>query len=561
MNIGNALSRSRNFLLSLFALLISNLSFAKSEISTHLDDINPPVIVKIFPEEYPVEVGDNYWLMISSTDVESGLSEHCSGVFYLNSENRPESGAMHLDYFYNHRYSRMTANTNKYMPSGEYYLAKLTIQDRSGNKTSLSANRNDSVYKGTNIPVHRIWVLNDLSYPDSTKPVVSTISLARTQIDAGENIELNVTVSEDLSGVSFLNRGELTLLSDNSSRNEKLYLDYFVDTVGDDQYTISTETSNYLRAGEYYLSNLRIKDRAGNTTVLTSDGSSDTFYGTDLRVPRLIVANKNSRLKTHRSTTKIQIAAGDKHTCALKDGVVTCWGDIENPPRLISPRAISSGGGKTCALDDTGVVCWGDSRYGQLDVPPLSSPKQITAGTVHACALDANGVECWGYSSRIIVPELTAPTHVAAGNHTCAIDANGVQCWGDNNGHDRLDPPPMNSPRQLAAGRNHTCAVHADGVSCWGNQESNMSNPPPDFIDPRQVMVGRRHACAIDEVGLACWGSDNFGAIYSPYVFDGYQVSGGWGHGCVVDYNGVQCWGLNDRGQTDVPQGFINIQD
>jgi len=89
----------------------------------------------------------------------------------------------------------------------------------------------------------------------------------------------------------------------------------------------------------------------------------------------------------------VEIAAGEKHTCALLDsGGVRCWGDnefgqlgyghtddigIENTPEEVGdvPLAdpgikavhIAAGGNHTCAALTSGAVrCWGRNDVGQL---------------------------------------------------------------------------------------------------------------------------------------------------------------------------------------------------
>lgn len=124
----------------------------------------------------------------------------------------------------------------------------------------------------------------------------------------------------------------------------------------------------------------------------------------------------------------VAISSGDDHSCALTSGgAVKCWGSnpygglgdgtTNTSPVPVGVSGLSSGvtavaaGAKhSCAVRNGGAWCWGQNDFGQLgDSATLSSalPQSvsgliggvatITAGRTHTCAiLDAGGVACWG---------------------------------------------------------------------------------------------------------------------------------------------------------------------
>lgn len=86
----------------------------------------------------------------------------------------------------------------------------------------------------------------------------------------------------------------------------------------------------------------------------------------------------------HRAAASDAVAAGERHTCALIEGGVWCWGDngsgqlgngttVDSTTPVpvsglgIGVEAIAAGQYHTCALSaQGGVACWGSNFWGQL---------------------------------------------------------------------------------------------------------------------------------------------------------------------------------------------------
>lgn len=193
----------------------------------------------------------------------------------------------------------------------------------------------------------------------------------------------------------------------------------------------------------------------------------------------------NTPLEVTGISDAFAVAAGGHHSCALVGtGAVKCWGrnhvgqlgigSITADPGVLAPAdvagitdaiAIAAGEAHTCVLrDGGGVSCWGHEDYGALGNPEdpvndyLVSPVSVAVGDAIA---------------------------VAAGDyHTCIAHAGGnVSCFGHNyygqigNGSNRnnLWTPQavlgVANASALAAGGGHTCARIADdpvNVKCWG---------------------------------------------------------------------------------------------
>ena len=128
-----------------------------------------------------------------------------------------------------------------------------------------------------------------------------------------------------------------------------------------------------------------------------------------------------------RNATAIAAGLG-RHTCALIEGAVICWGDnstgqlgrgfiseLEPPAGVQGAPAgpingIAPGTTHTCALFSDDVFCWGDNFNGQLGIAGgssglpvstgLSGILAIGSGSVHSCAYASpTEIYCWGTNS------------------------------------------------------------------------------------------------------------------------------------------------------------------
>jgi len=188
-----------------------------------------------------------------------------------------------------------------------------------------------------------------------------------------------------------------------------------------------------------------------------------------------------------------RIILGKDRTCSidLKDRL-ECWGENSDgqlgygdernrtypsgdfvPVGSEPVLRVSIGLKHTCALFEKGVKCWGDNAHGQLgyggsEDDMLSPPKnyidlgnekvlKIELGSFHTCALFENGgIKCWGYNYY------------------------GQLGYGDRIG--RSTPPSEfislgenQKAKDIALGHHSTCALlESDETTCWGNNESGQ---------------------------------------------------------------------------------------
>lgn len=305
--------------------------------------------------------------------------------------------------------------------------------------------------------------------------------------------------------------------------------------------------------------------------------------------------------------TAVQVAAGERHTCALLDnGEVWCWGYNGNlelgsvggsqpdPVKVplgagITASRIFVGGRMSCALtSDNRLTCWGQNHKGQ-----------IGNGTV----LASGGVAPTAVSN---IPTSFAPAHVdPGGRHVCAAATGGaVWCWGDDDrnqlgtaadGAAAVNVPgqadTVTTARSVATGLEYSCAVLTDDtVSCWGRnhlaQLGRGSVTPASTAAPAAVSIGapvskvaagKAFACALTTAGAVwCWGENTASQIGdatagSPRLAPAQvsnlggtavDVVAGGAHACAVLSSGeVRCWGDNSAGQLGMGGTDYSVRD
>ncbi len=190
------------------------------------------------------------------------------------------------------------------------------------------------------------------------------------------------------------------------------------------------------------------------------------------------------------------VAVGSRHSCAVVDGGVQCWGEnwvgqlgdgtssrslvpVQVIPSRSGVSAIAATGARTCAVLGDGLRCWGSNEFGALgDGTTVTRPQPVQ-----------------------ILPMGSAVTAVSVGNnHTCAVVDGGLKCWGwnargqlgDGSTTDRLLPvdimPAGAGVTAVGAGYAHTCAVVNANILCWGaNSVGQLALALPVVAEPHEI--------------------------------------------------------------------------
>lgn len=286
------------------------------------------------------------------------------------------------------------------------------------------------------------------------------------------------------------------------------------------------------------------------------------------------------------------VSAGNKHTCAIVDGGVKCWGSNiggqlgdgtnNNAVYPVSAGAltgatdVSSGDNHTCAVAGGNGYCWGFNNYGVLgtgtpdDQTTPTAVVGLGAGTVTAvstsfgntCFVIDGAAKCWGYNySGQVGNDSTVTVNVP------------TQVVGLTSGVTDIDAWSMN-----------TCAIVNGGAWCWGagysGQLGNGSSSGDSDVPVQvtgltsgvtDISVGFGYACAVVSGAAKCWGSNSRGNLgngntsmqTTPAQVVGLEsgvtsIDAGEDHTCAVVNGATRCWGYSFRGGVGngEPYGF-----
>jgi hypothetical protein len=308
---------------------------------------------------------------------------------------------------------------------------------------------------------------------------------------------------------------------------------------------------------------------------------------------------------------ELLVAAGARHSCAARDGSVSCWGAndrgqlglAEASPPVANPRSIEgleaiveleASGDHTCARDRGGAVfCWGALSaestpvLAPTRVEALAPATRIAVGPSHACALDEQGrAACWGENtlgqlgdgsrnaSLVPVSPTTRERFVdleAGAGVSCAMTSRREwRCWGrrpdeygamqsPEAGSDSLRPVsvPRISDRRIAIAES-ACAATETRVTCQGLAFEGAPIAALALGGPR---AGATVCVLREDAKVLCAGRNDDGqaAAGAPVVLDrateipelagARAIALGPRHGCAAFDDGVRCWGANDAGQ------------
>jgi alpha-tubulin suppressor-like RCC1 family protein len=169
-------------------------------------------------------------------------------------------------------------------------------------------------------------------------------------------------------------------------------------------------------------------------------GTCPPFYSTTTPIPP-VSSIGNPVPGMDSGTTAVSV--GNQHTCAIKDSQLFCWGSNSNgqlgfdktktqteSPQLVpgmekGVTAVAAGDEHTCAIKESALYCWGRSDRGQvgngtagtmshaIDKPTLifaSGVTAVSAGAGTCAVLYGRELKCWGMKFSGIPQQHTTTT-------------------------------------------------------------------------------------------------------------------------------------------------------
>lgn len=253
----------------------------------------------------------------------------------------------------------------------------------------------------------------------------------------------------------------------------------------------------------------------------------------------------NGDAKAHEVPTSVMsnvssIAAGYRHSLAVKDG--RAW-------------------------------AWGDNSYLQTNVPVIaqSGVTNVAGGYSFSLALKTNGsVQAWGadiVKTNVPNSATSGVTKIAAGEwHALALKNGGVLAWGSNSyGQTEVPPELTSNVMAISAGAYYSVALKTNGsVQVFGIPATNAlaygirTVPAAATSGVTAISAGYWHALALKNGGVIAWGGEDFfdATNYVPAaVTSGVTaISAGYLFNMALKTNGtVVVWGDYTKGQLPIP--------
>ncbi|CAN7002291.1 unnamed protein product [Brassica rapa subsp. trilocularis] len=227
---------------------------------------------------------------------------------------------------------------------------------------------------------------------------------------------------------------------------------------------------------------------------------------------------------SYRTTAYSQIAAGNRHVCAVRgayysdhdSGTVDCWEITrannnsfvakespnfydQNVSNLVFNKIVSGDGFSCGGVREGGVLCFGpmSSTLG-LNSTTSDSFEVLSAGKSSLCAIlnSSREIKCWGDKDSFVNSPSDDSRFVALAsgpNHYCGIreDTHEVECWGNAN---FSLIPKASGFKAIASSDSIVCGIREEDLvlDCWMVDGSSTLayDPPLELCSPGVCRAG-----------------------------------------------------------------------
>jgi hypothetical protein len=207
-------------------------------------DVTAPIVQNISLDKNSVRVGDR--IQVTAT-----LTDDLSGVDYakvtLNPANTYQGVSIYLNKVAEATYIGYY-DVNDYAKSGTWKIGNVEVYDAAGNGNYTTG---DAQFE----------VVND-GAEDVTAPYFQNISFNKEVVKAGDQIQITVTVTDDLSGVNMVNAGIQSVENENIIQAQNINLH----RTTDDTFVGYFKLDEYAAAGTWGISGIYATDNLENST-------------------------------------------------------------------------------------------------------------------------------------------------------------------------------------------------------------------------------------------------------------------------------------------------------
>ena len=130
---------------------------------------------------------------------------------------------------------------------------------------------------------------------DVTAPVINSITLSGTSFTAGENINVVVDASDDISGINFLSiefiKKDLDCEADDP--NGYFYLNFYGEKYNG-VHTYTVNIPSHVKSGEYRFYKASLNDNAGNEQIYWDVEGTGNFIKENFNIPNIIINGSES---------------------------------------------------------------------------------------------------------------------------------------------------------------------------------------------------------------------------------------------------------------------------